>query len=181
MTIGTLKEGPLHLALKNLYSSNSGKVEVPIGNYIVDVLANDVIYEIQTGSFSGLSKKLSFLLSRQERVRAMLLLVMTLLMALIEMLGIASILPFIAVLTNPEVIDTNIILSNVYQTVKIFGIETKQQFLFVLGFFVFILLIFSISFKVLTIFIQVRFIKLCEYNIAMRLLKRYLYQSYSWF
>jgi ABC-type bacteriocin/lantibiotic exporter with double-glycine peptidase domain len=126
-------------------------------------------------------KKLSSLLSRQERVRAILLLVMTLLMALIEMLGIASILPFIAVLTNPEVIDTNIILSTVYQTVKIFGIETKQQFLYVLGIVVFILLIFSISFKVLTIFIQVRFIKTCEYNIAMRLIKRYLYQSYSWF
>jgi len=126
-------------------------------------------------------KKLSFLLSRQERVRAMLILVMTLLMALIEMLGVASILPFIAVLTNPEVIDTNIILSTVYQTVKIFGIETKQQFLFVLGIFVFIILIFSISFKILTVFIQVRFRKMCEYNISMRLLKRYLYQSYGWF
>ena len=126
-------------------------------------------------------KKLSFLLSRQERFRAILLLVMTLLMALIEMLGVASILPFIAVLTNPEIIETNIILSTVYQTVKNFGIETKQQFLFVLGIFVFILLIFSISFKVLTVFIQVRFQKMCEYNIAMRLLKRYLNQSYSWF
>ena len=126
-------------------------------------------------------KKLSFLLSRQERFRAILLLVMTLIMALIEMLGVASILPFIAVLTNPEVVETNIILSTVFQTVKNFGIETKQQFLFAIGIFVFILLITSIGFKVLTIYIQIRFVKMCEYNIAIRLIRRYLYQPYSWF
>ena len=49
-------------------------------------------------------KKISFLLSYKERVRAILLLVMTLIMALIDMLGVASILPFIAVLTNPQLL-----------------------------------------------------------------------------
>ena len=125
-------------------------------------------------------KKLSFLLSDKERFRAILLLVMTLIMALIDMLGVASILPFIAVLSNPQIIDTNIILSTVYLTLKNFGIENEQQFLIVLGFFVFLLLIFSISFKALTIYIQIRFIKICEYNIAVKLIKGYLYQPYSW-
>ena len=126
-------------------------------------------------------KKLSFLLSYKERFRAMLLLVMTLIMSFIEMLGVASILPFIAVLTNPEVTETNIILSTVYQNLKYFGIETKQQFLFLLGIFVFILLITSIGFKILTIYVQVRFQKMCEYSIAIRLIRKYLYQPYSWF
>jgi ABC-type bacteriocin/lantibiotic exporter with double-glycine peptidase domain len=125
-------------------------------------------------------KKLSFLLTDKERSRAILLLVMTLIMALIDMLGVASILPFIAVLSNPQIIDTNIILSTVYQTLKNFGIENEQQFLTALGFFVFLLLIFSISFKALTIYIQIRFIKICEYNIAVKLIKSYLYQPYSW-
>ena len=125
-------------------------------------------------------KKLSFLLSDKERFRVILLLVMTLFMALIDMLGVASILPFIAVLSNPQIIDTNIILSTVYQTLKNFGIENEQQFLTALGFFVFLLLIFSISFKALTIYIQIRFIKICEYNIAVKLIKSYLYQPYSW-
>ena len=49
-------------------------------------------------------KKLTFLLSYEERFRAILLLIMTLIMALIEMLGVASILPFIAVLTNPDLL-----------------------------------------------------------------------------
>ena len=126
-------------------------------------------------------KKISFLLSYKERVRAILLLVMTLIMALIDMLGVASILPFIAVLTNPQIIETNVILNTVYQTIKNFGIETEEQFLIVLGIFVFLLLIISISFKALTIYIQIRFSKICEYNIALRLIKGYLYQPYSWF
>ena len=59
-------------------------------------------------------KKLSYLLSSNERRRAFLLLVMILLMALIDMLGIASIVPFIAILTSPELIDTNVYLSKGY-------------------------------------------------------------------
>ena len=126
-------------------------------------------------------KKLSFLLSDEERFRAIMLMLMTLIMALIDMLGVASILPFIAVLTNPQIIETNVILSNVYETLKNFGIETDQQFLIALGVFVFLLLIISISFKAITIYFQIRFIKLCEYNIAINLTKGYLYQPYDWF
>jgi hypothetical protein len=88
------------------------------------------------------------------------LLAMTLIMALIEMLGVASILPFIAVLTNPEIVETNTILNTRFiKSGKNFGIDTKQQFLFALGIFVFLLLITSISFKALTIYFQTQFIK----------------------
>ena len=83
-------------------------------------------------------KKLLYLLSSYERRRAILLLAMILFMALLDMLGVASILPFIAVLTNPELIQTNEILNTAYKTLSIFGIETNQKFLFVLGIFVFI-------------------------------------------
>ena len=123
-------------------------------------------------------KKLLYLLSNNERTRAFLLLIMVILMALIDMLGIASILPFIAILTNPEIIDTNTILNTVYQTANNFGIETKQNFLIAMGIFVFSLLIISISFKALTIYLQIRFIKMCEYNIATRLVRSYLFQFF---
>ena len=55
-------------------------------------------------------KKILFLLTPKERSRAALLLFMILIMALLDMIGVASILPFMAVLTNPSIIDTNIIL-----------------------------------------------------------------------
>ena len=126
-------------------------------------------------------KKLSYLLSSEERLRVILLLFMILAMALIDMLGIASIMPFIAILANPELIETNNILNYIYKIATNFGIKTEKQFLIVLGVFVFLLLITSISFKALTLYFQTRFIKMCQFNIATRLVKLYLYQPYSWF
>ena len=126
-------------------------------------------------------KKLSFILTKEDRFRAVLVLVMTLIMSLIDMAGVASIFPFIALLTNPKILEINVFLNNVYQIAKNFGIENEQQFLIATGIFVFILLITSIFFKALTTFVQIHFIQKCEYNVAMRLLKSYLSQPYSWF
>jgi len=126
-------------------------------------------------------KKLLYLLTSYERRSAMLLLTMILFMALIDMLGVASIMPFIAVLTNPEIIETNKILNTVYKTSSIFGVENNQQFLFLLGIFVFLLLITSLSLKALTNYAQVRFTRMREYTIGKRLLEGYLHQPYSWF
>jgi len=62
MVIGTLNEGPLHSFLKDYYSSKNSKIEVSVGKYVVDIISNGVIYEIQTSTFSGLSQKLNALL-----------------------------------------------------------------------------------------------------------------------
>ena len=102
-------------------------------------------------------------------------------MALIDTLGIASIMPFIALLSNPELIETNNIFNSAYKIANSFGIMTINRFLFAMGVIVFLLLILSISFKALTLYFQTRFIKMCEYSIATRLINHYLYQPYSWF
>ena len=55
-------------------------------------------------------KKILSLLTLHERKRAALLLLMIFIMALLDTLGVASILPFMAVLSNPVVIETNFAL-----------------------------------------------------------------------
>ena len=126
-------------------------------------------------------KKILYLLNSQERKRAVLLLLMIIIMALIDMIGVASILPFMAVLANPDVIETNNILNKIFQFSKIFGVENNQQFLFILGIFVFGWLVFSLSFKALTTYVQVRFIQMRQYSIGKRLVEGYLHQPYEWF
>ncbi len=66
---------------------------------------------------------------------------MVIIMALLEMIGVVSILPFMAVLTNPGLIETNSILNMMYQVSKIIGVKSSQQFIFILGVLVFILLL----------------------------------------
>jgi ABC-type multidrug transport system fused ATPase/permease subunit len=126
-------------------------------------------------------KKLLFILTPAERKRAGLLLIITIIMALLDMVGIASILPFMAVLTNPSVVETNIIFNKIYQSSNIFGVETNQEFIFFLGVIVLALLIFSLIFKAFTVYVQVRFTEMREYSISKRLIEGYLNQPYSWF
>ena len=126
-------------------------------------------------------EKIFIILSRKERIRAVYLLFLIIVMALIDMIGIASVMPFIALLTNPEIIITNKIINFAFQKSSIFGVEDEKSFLILTGFFVFLLLIISIFVKALTGYYQSKYIRYCEYSLSKRLIKKYIYQPYSWF
>ena len=125
--------------------------------------------------------KLIYFLSSHQRKRAIIIVGMTIAMAFIDTVGVASIMPFIALLTNPGLIETNFILNFLFNYSSSFGIETKDQFIFFTGILVFIVLIFSIIFKSITTYVQLRFCYMCEFTIGKRLLENYLHQPYSWF
>ena len=126
-------------------------------------------------------KKILFLLTPKERKKAVFLLLMILMMALIDVIGVASILPFMSVLVNPSLIETNFVLINLFEYFKGFGIENNQQFLFVLGVMVFIILVSSLIFKAITLYFQIKFNEMVLYSISKRLVENYLHQPYEWF
>ena len=126
-------------------------------------------------------KKILYLLTAKEKKKAFLLFIMMLLMALLDLMGVASILPFMTVLTNPQIVETNSLYNTAFHVASIFGVKTNQEFMFALGFLVFGLLIISLAFKTLTIYIQLRFALMREYSIGKRLIEGYLQQPYSWF
>ena len=125
--------------------------------------------------------KMYQLLDLNEKKQALFLLILTLIMAFLDTLGIASILPFISVLANPQIIETNEYLSSIYKASITLGVNSRQQFIFILGIVVFILLLFSLFFRAITIYFQTRFSLMREYSISKRLLELYLYQPYTWF
>jgi ATP-binding cassette, subfamily B, bacterial PglK len=125
--------------------------------------------------------KLLALLTPHERKRAGLLMGMILVMAFLDMLGVASILPFMAVLANPELVRTNVVLNSAFQVAGALGVHTREQFVFSLGVLVFVLLVTSLAFKALTTYAQTRFALMREYSIGKRLVEGYLHQPYSWF
>jgi ABC-type multidrug transport system fused ATPase/permease subunit len=126
-------------------------------------------------------KKFLFLLTPHEQRLSVLLLLMITIMALLDMIGVASIVPFIAVLTNPEVIETNVYLNKLYQLSKLFGVKNNNEFFFALGLLVFFLLLISLFFKALTTYAQVRFVQMREYTVSKRLVEGYLGKPYSWY
>ena len=82
-------------------------------------------------------KKVFFLLTQNERKKSVLLLLLISIMAFLDMVGVASILPFISVLQNPQIIETNIIINKIYNASSLLGVENYTHFFFALGFFVF--------------------------------------------
>ena len=123
-------------------------------------------------------RKLLALLTPPERKQAALLLCMILVMAILDMIGVASIMPFMAVLANPAIVETNTFLNTAYIRL---GFTDPQQFLTALGMLVFMLLVVSLAFKAFTTYAQLRFTLMREYSIGKRLLAGYLHQPYSWF
>ena len=126
-------------------------------------------------------KKLLFLLSFHERKRLVMLFILSIISSLLDMMGVASIVPFIAVLSNPSLIETNIILITLFQTLNTFGITTRQEFFFTLGAIVFLLLIISLTVKAFLSYLQLHFVQMLEFSIGKRLVEGYLSQPYSWF
>ena len=126
-------------------------------------------------------KQLLDLLLPDEKKRAIRLVVMMIVMALLDALGVVSIMPFMAVLAKPELVETHDFLQAVYIAFGYFGVNTLDQFLFALGVLVFVFLLSSLSFKAFTTYQQLHFTLLREHSIGKRLIEGYLRQPYSWF
>ncbi|WP_018231910.1 ABC transporter ATP-binding protein [Thioalkalivibrio thiocyanodenitrificans] len=118
------------------------------------------------------------LLTPAERRRGYLLLGMILMMAFLEVLGVASILPFLAVLANMELVHTNAYLSAAYE---LLGFRDPERFLFFLGVLVFVFFVVSTLFKALTHYAIARYANMREYALSMRLTAGYLNQPYEWY
>ena len=99
-------------------------------------------------------------------------------MGLLELIGVASILPFLAVISNNNVIQDNNLLRYIY---NFFGFSSSNSFLIFLGTCTTIFILFGQLFKSVTIYSLTRFSRMREYSIAKRLLAAYLHQPYEWF
>jgi ABC-type multidrug transport system fused ATPase/permease subunit len=123
-------------------------------------------------------RKVLDLLSPRERRHALLLLGLIIVMAFLDMIGVASIMPFMAVLATPDLVQSNRYLAAAY---IFLGFDDRDSFMFFLGVAVFITLVLSISFKAFTAWAMLRFSRLREYSLTRRVVELYLHQPYEWF
>ena len=123
-------------------------------------------------------KKLYDLLTAEEHYRALFLISLTVIMALLDALGVASIMPFMMVVSNPNLIETNSLLAKVY---LFLNFSKQESFIFFLGGVTLTALIISMSFRIFVTYLQAHFILMMEHTLGQRLIRQYLDQSYSWF
>lgn len=66
--IGLLNEKPLHAALKQWYARPGDRFEVAVDGFVIDIVRDDLLIEIQTGNFAAIRAKLTELV-RSHQVR----------------------------------------------------------------------------------------------------------------
>ena len=126
-------------------------------------------------------KNILSLLNSNEKKSFYYLLVLISITGLIDMLGVASILPFLALVINPDIILTNEIYNYLYIKSTILGVGNSKQFLIFFGLLIFFFMMFSVIFRTYTNYKHVHFALMREYSIGKRLVEVYLKQPYIWF
>ena len=123
-------------------------------------------------------RKILDLLSAREKLQLYLLFVSLAVMACIEMVGIASIMPFMAVVASPNVINTNKWLKQVYGFLEF---SSLHKFLFFLGMLVLGLLVFINLFKTMNTWLILKYDNWLINRLSSRLLASYLNRPYDFF
>jgi ATP-binding cassette, subfamily B, bacterial PglK len=118
------------------------------------------------------------MMTPRERRRFWILVAITFVMAAIEAASVISILPFLQLIAEPELIETSRIYSWVYTTL---GFESVRQFMIWAGVAVFVITVVGLATKLATMWITTRFGLMRSYSFSSRLLTSYLHQPYEWF
>ena len=123
-------------------------------------------------------RKIWSLFSTKDRRRAVWILLLVVLMAITETLGVVSIIPFLSVLGRPDVVHENPWLQTVYEWS---GATSSRNYIVMLGVASIVVVVVTSAFKVLAQHAINRFIHLQRHAIGARLLSVYLAQPYEFF
>ena len=121
------------------------------------------------------------LLSKKEKKYGIFVVILVTIMALLDAAGVISIIPFLAILGNPEMVEENGILKQLYIGSKKIGVQNINDFLIFLGVSALLLIIFSSCFRILTHYVLNHFVEMRRHSISEKLLKNYLSLPYSSF
>lgn len=122
--------------------------------------------------------KLNDLFDRKGRLQFLFVIVVALLMAIFQAIGVASVLPFINMVMDPSIISENKWLIYFYD---LFGFKSTHSFMIFFGFVVLGLLIIGNIISALAIWLRINFIWEKNHQLSSALLKKYLSMPYIYF
>jgi ABC-type multidrug transport system fused ATPase/permease subunit len=118
------------------------------------------------------------LLQARERRQLTLLIPPVLVVAVLEVAGVASLAPFIALLSDPTSVQRHRALRWVYTT---FGFTSTENLFFAVGLGIFVLLVLSNGSAAATMWALLRFSYLRNASLSTRMLRGYLQRPYPFF
>jgi ABC-type multidrug transport system fused ATPase/permease subunit len=126
----------------------------------------------------GIYSKLFDLLDKRDRRRFYMMLMLVIFSGLVEMVGVASILPFLAVVADPGIVERSERLASVYSTL---GFNDTRSFQLFLGFIVLGFVSLGLIVRLGTLSALSHFNHMRSRSLSMRLFSGFLNQPYVWF
>lgn len=104
-----------------------------------------------------------------------------LMLSIFDLISIAAVLPFLSILADPSVIQSNNFINFLYLTYQSAGIRNEDQFVIAIGISLLAVIIASALLKIISQFITNTFIEMVRADLSGRLLYKYLNQNYEFF
>jgi len=123
-------------------------------------------------------KKLRDILTRREKLQVLALLVAVIGMAFSQAIGVASVLPFISLVMEPNMVFDNRYLFWAYETLNFTSIN---QFIIFTGVVMFAIVFLSNGISAFATWLKLRFAWMNNHRLSCRLLKKYLSMPYAFF
>jgi len=123
-------------------------------------------------------KKIFHIFNKKEKRKFISLAFALLITGLLEVIGIASILPFMQLIATPNAIEMNKWLSAIY---VFFNFEDPRQMLIYSGIGIMCLIAFSNLFSIFATWLQYKFSWDVAHNLSTRLLTTYINKPYNFF
>lgn len=114
-------------------------------------------------------------LNQEQKTKMLLLQIFFAFSALVQVIGVASVAPFIGIISNPESIQTNGVLAMLYE----FGEFTStQEFLFAFALLSIAMIIISNGMSALTLWVQLKFSIYLGSSIQLQLYEKFINREY---
>jgi ABC-type multidrug transport system fused ATPase/permease subunit len=118
------------------------------------------------------------LITPQELLKLKYLIFFVFISAIVDVVGIAFIIPILSIFSDPNLINENKYLETAY---KLFQFENTKEFILFLVITNIIFVFLGQIMKITSVYLQIKFIFNLEKNLGLRLIKKYLSKSYVWF
>lgn len=123
-------------------------------------------------------RKIRGVLDARERRNALMLLCLMLVAAFVEVVGVASVMPFVAILADPTIVSANRHLNWAFTTM---GFTDPRSFMVLLGLVTVLVFLGALTIKAVTTYSILRFSNMRAHSISTRLLTGYLSQPYVFY
>lgn len=121
------------------------------------------------------------MLGSEEKKKVVFILVIAIFLATLEVVGVVSIVPFLSILGDPEIINRNQYLNTAYLFLNDYGVKNKLTYVILLGVGSFFLITLTASYRAYAAYQLNDFVEMARHSLSSKLFSSIVQNDYEFF